>query len=190
MNQDPVAFEKLEIDLADLQYAVCAVEWLICFFGSWVVQLDGYCSPQGCLSLQGLDAFQAIVWVVDDMSARRGDGALGTIVTPAFRRPNPSDLLKMSVQEQTFRLTVFLEQCILKEEICHDGYRYTIRPIPQELQPSDESTNTSGNGDAGDLMREHDSAAESMRRPGDRREARTVPSFIAPSKICRAVTVF
>jgi hypothetical protein len=24
------------------------------------------------------------------MSARRGDGALGTIVNPAFRRPNPS----------------------------------------------------------------------------------------------------
>ena len=78
----------------------------------------------------------------------------------------------------------------MKEEICHDGYRFTIRPIVQELQPSDESTNTSGDGDAGDLMREHDSAAESMRRPDDRHEARTFPLSIAPSKICRAVRVF
>ena len=100
MNQDLVAFEKLEIDLADLQYAVCALEWLISLFGSWVVQLDGYCSLQGCTTRQGLDAFRgflrirasifgrsfdercqllrnaAIVGVVDDVSVRRFDGAL------------------------------------------------------------------------------------------------------------------
>ena len=97
--------------------------------------------------------------------------------------------LKMIPQDPTFRRIVFLGQYILKEEICHDGYRFTIRPIVQELQPSDESTDTSGNGDAGALMLEHDSAAESMRRPDDRREARTVPSFIAPLKISRAVRV-